>query len=187
MLINLLDLRYLHLFGSISYDRTTSFASSFKELEGDDRMPYIPVMIHSGGGLTHCGHFISDLMQHCTKTVITVGLGETSSAAAIILASGSKGFRFALDYSLSILHYATEDGQEQSLNYKDNKSENDRYFNTLEVLSGTKKSIFKKLIRTHNGQVILNGAGQKQYGIIDHIGYPIIELNGKKVKGVKKK
>jgi ATP-dependent Clp protease protease subunit len=60
--------------------------------------------INSPGGLAYAGMAIYDVMQHVTSDVSTICVGMGMSAAAMILAGGAPGKRFALPNSKVMIH-----------------------------------------------------------------------------------
>ena len=73
-------------------------------LEGDDAEKDIALYINSPGGSTTSLMAIYDTMQFITPDVATYCMGLAASAAAVLLAGGSKGKRFALPHSRIMLH-----------------------------------------------------------------------------------
>jgi len=73
-------------------------------LEGDDAEKDIALYINSPGGSTTSLMAIYDTMQFIKPDVATYCMGLAASAAAVLLAGGSKGKRFALPHSRIMLH-----------------------------------------------------------------------------------
>jgi len=64
----------------------------------------IYLYINSPGGLAYAGMAIYDVMQHVSSDVSTICVGMGMSAAAMILAGGAPGKRFALPNSKIMIH-----------------------------------------------------------------------------------
>ena len=64
----------------------------------------ISLYINSPGGSVTAGLAIYDTMQHIRPDVQTICLGQCASMAAILLAGGAKGKRFALPSSRVMIH-----------------------------------------------------------------------------------
>jgi ATP-dependent Clp protease protease subunit len=73
-------------------------------LQKDNRHQDIQVYINSPGGYVTSGLAIYDTMQFVQPNVATYCLGQASSMAAVLLAAGTKGKRFALPHSRIMLH-----------------------------------------------------------------------------------
>lgn len=73
-------------------------------LEGDDPDKDIMLYINSPGGSTYALMAIYDTMQFVKPDVSTYCMGLAASAAAVLLAGGAKGKRFALPHSRIMLH-----------------------------------------------------------------------------------
>ncbi|MHC4860546.1 MAG: ATP-dependent Clp protease proteolytic subunit [Planctomycetota bacterium] len=73
-------------------------------LQKENRHQDIQVYINSPGGYVTSGLAIYDTMQFVQPDVATYCLGQASSMAAVLLAAGTKGKRFALPHSRIMLH-----------------------------------------------------------------------------------
>ena len=73
-------------------------------LEKDDADKDIDLYINSPGGSTTSGLAIYDCMQLVKPDVSTICMGLAASAAAILLAGGTQGKRYALPYSRILIH-----------------------------------------------------------------------------------
>ena len=74
----------------------------FLESQSSDKD--ISLYINSPGGSVTAGLAIYDTMQHIRPDVQTICLGQCASMAAILLAGGAKGKRFALPSSRVMIH-----------------------------------------------------------------------------------
>ena len=73
-------------------------------LESDDADKDIHLYINSPGGNVSDGLAIYDTMQYIKSHVSTICIGQASSMAAVLLASGQKGKRYALPHSRIMIH-----------------------------------------------------------------------------------
>lgn len=73
-------------------------------LESDDPDKDISFYINSPGGQVTSGLAIYDTMQYIKPDVSTLTLGQAASAAALLLAAGAHGKRFALPHSRVLIH-----------------------------------------------------------------------------------
>jgi len=73
-------------------------------LEQDDPDSEISLYINSPGGIVSSGLAIYDTMQFIRPEVSTWCMGMSASIAAILLAGGTKGKRYALPHSTMLIH-----------------------------------------------------------------------------------
>jgi ATP-dependent Clp protease protease subunit len=73
-------------------------------LESEDPEKDISLYINSPGGVVTAGLAIYDTMQYLRAPVSTICLGQAASMAAVLLASGAKGKRYALPNSRIMIH-----------------------------------------------------------------------------------
>lgn len=73
-------------------------------LESDDPDKDISFYINSPGGQVTSGLAIYDTMQYIKPDVSTLTLGQAASAAALLLAAGAHGKRFALPHARVLIH-----------------------------------------------------------------------------------
>jgi ATP-dependent Clp protease protease subunit len=142
-------------------------------LAGDKPDQDIALYINSPGGLSYAGMAIYDVMQHVSCDVSTICVGMGMSAAAMILAGGAPGKRFALPNSKIMIHQGTAGTR---------GAPRDMEIHLKEVLSTTKR--MAEIIAFHSGQSLnkveadldrdyfLTPEEAKAYGIIDDIIVP---------------
>lgn len=75
-------------------------------LQSEDPERDIYMYIASGGGSVTAGFAIHDTMKHVSADVATIAMGMTGSMATFLLASGTKGKRFALPNATIHFHPA---------------------------------------------------------------------------------
>jgi ATP-dependent Clp protease protease subunit len=73
-------------------------------LESEDPEKEIMLYLNSPGGSVTAGLAIYDTMQYVRSPVSTICLGQAASMAAVLLAAGAKGRRFALPNSRILIH-----------------------------------------------------------------------------------
>lgn len=73
-------------------------------LESEDPEKEIHIYINSPGGSITAGMAIYDTMQFIGCDISTICIGQAASMAAVLLAAGRKGKRFALPHSRLLLH-----------------------------------------------------------------------------------
>jgi ATP-dependent Clp protease protease subunit len=73
-------------------------------LDSEDPEKDISVYINSPGGVVNAGLAIYDTMQYLRAPVSTICIGMAASMAAVLLAAGSRGKRYALPNSRIMIH-----------------------------------------------------------------------------------
>lgn len=73
-------------------------------LQAQDAQKDISIYINSPGGVVTAGLAIYDTMQFISCDVATYCIGQAASMAAVLLAAGAKGKRFALPNSRIMIH-----------------------------------------------------------------------------------
>ncbi len=73
-------------------------------LESEDPDKDVFLYINSPGGLVHSGLAIYDTMQYVKCPISTICIGQAASMAALLLAAGTRGKRFALPHARFLLH-----------------------------------------------------------------------------------
>src|SRR5262252_4161464 len=73
-------------------------------LEAEDPERDISLYINSPGGSISAGLAVYDTIQFIRNDVTTICVGQCASMAALLLAAGTKGKRFALPHSRILIH-----------------------------------------------------------------------------------
>ena len=100
----LLKDRIVFLTGGIDDDMANLVIAQLLFLESEDPKKDISLYVNSPGGSVTAGLAILDTMNHVKPDVSTVVVGMAASAAAVILAAGAKGKRYALPNSEVMIH-----------------------------------------------------------------------------------
>ncbi len=90
--------------GPIDMAMANTFVAQLLFLENQDENKDINIYINSPGGEVYAGRAMFDTMQHVKNDVVTINVGLAASAAAMILAGGTKGKRFTLPGAYSLIH-----------------------------------------------------------------------------------
>jgi ATP-dependent Clp protease protease subunit len=139
-------------------------------LEAMDPDRDISIYINSPGGSFTALTAIYDTMRFVKPDVQTICMGQAASAAAVLLAAGTKGKRFALSHARILIHqpYSEGGGQVSDLEIQAN-----------EILR--MRELLEEMLATHSGrdldQVrqdierdrILTAAEAVEYGLIDEV------------------
>ncbi len=83
-------------------------------LESEDPDRDISIYINSPGGSFTSLTAIYDTMQFVRPDISTICMGQAASAAAVLLAAGTPGKRFALAHSRILIHQPSAQGEGQS-------------------------------------------------------------------------
>jgi len=100
----LLKDRIILLSGEIVDDLANSIVAQLLFLAAEDSEKEIYLYINSPGGSITAGMAIHDTMRLIAPNVSTICIGLAASMAAFILASGTKGKRYALPNSEILIH-----------------------------------------------------------------------------------
>ena len=102
----LLKERIIFLVGPVNDQLASLVSAQLLFLEAENPNKDIAMYINSPGGLVTAGLAIYDTMQYIKPDIQTVCLGQAASAAAVLLAAGTKGKRLALP-NLPLPRYGT--------------------------------------------------------------------------------
>jgi len=139
-------------------------------LEHEDPEKDIYLYINSPGGVVTSALAIYDTMQFVKPDVVTIGLGMVASAAAILLAAGTKGKRMALPNTEILLHQVMGEAAGQATEIE---------ITAKQILKI--KARINEILAKHTGQPIekiekdtdrdfyLSVEEAKEYGLIDKI------------------
>lgn len=100
----LMDNRILFLIGEIHYQMATQVIMKLLHLDNTKPGAEISLYINSPGGSVDDTMAIYDTMRFINSPVATYCIGKAQSGAAVILASGVTGKRYALPHSKVMLH-----------------------------------------------------------------------------------
>jgi ATP-dependent Clp protease protease subunit len=141
----------------------------FCESEDPDRDIWL--YINSPGGSITAGLAIYDTMQFIKPHVATLCIGQAASAAAVLLAAGEKGKRFALPNSRVLIHQPEVGGLGgQAVDIEIHAKEILRMRALLDkILADHSGQSLEKVSRDTDRDFIMNSEQAKAYGIIDEI------------------
>ena len=140
-------------------------------LESEDPDKDISIYINSPGGSFTALTAIYDTMRYIKPDVRTVCLGQAASAAAVILAAGTKGKRLALPNSRILIHQpATEGGYGQSSDIEIQAREILRIRSLMEqMLAEDTGKTTEEVSRDIERDKYLTAEQALEYGIIDEV------------------
>lgn len=139
-------------------------------LEAEDPEKDIHVYINSPGGVVTAGMAIYDTMQYVKPDVSTICLGQAASLGAFLLATGTKGKRFALPYARIMMHQPAGGAQGQATDIDIQAREILRMKDTLnEILAKHTGQPKEKIAKDTERDFFMSAAEAKEYGIIDEV------------------
>ena len=166
----LLKDRIIFLGSDVHDDMANTIIAQMLFLESEDPEKEISLYLNSPGGSVTAGLALYDTMQYIGPDIATICMGQTSSMAAILLAAGTKGKRYALPNSRIMIHQPLGGAQGQAT---------DIDIQAREILK-TRENI-NQILAKHTGQDIekirkdtdrdffMTCEEAKAYGIIDKI------------------
>lgn len=90
--------------GPIDMNEANTFIAQMLFLEQQDPDKDIKVYINSPGGEVYAGIAMYDTIRHVKNEVVTINVGLAASAASLLLSAGTKGKRYALPNSYTMIH-----------------------------------------------------------------------------------
>jgi ATP-dependent Clp protease protease subunit len=139
-------------------------------LESMDPDRDIMMYINSPGGSFTALTAIYDTMQFVRPDIMTICLGQAASAAAILLAGGTKGKRMALPNSRILIHQPYSEGGGQASDIEIQAKEILRMRELLEIMlekHSTKKKA--EISADIERDKILTAQEAVEYGLIDQV------------------
>ena len=139
-------------------------------LEADDPDKDIYIYINSPGGSVTSALAMYDTMQYVKPDVSTICMGLGASAAALLLAGGADGKRYALPYARVMIHQPKGGAQGQATDIEIQAQE------IIEL-----RGILNDILAEHTGQPVekiaedvdrdffMSAEEAQEYGIIDEV------------------
>ena len=163
--------RIIFLGTPISDDIANAVMAQLLCLQSLDPERQISMYINSPGGSFTALTAIYDTMRYIKPDVQTVCLGQAASAAAVLLAAGTKGKRLALPNSRILIHQpATEGGYGQSSDLEIQAKEILRIRSLMEqMLADSTGQSVEQVSRDIERDKYLTAEEAVEYGIVDDI------------------
>ena len=139
-------------------------------LEAEDPDKDISVYINSPGGSITAGLAIYDTMRFVKPDISTICIGQASSMAAVLLAAGTKGKRFALPNSRVMIHQPWGGFQGQASDIDIQAKEILRMRERLnEILAAHTGQPLDKIEKDSDRDFIMGADEALGYGLIDQV------------------
>lgn len=166
----LLNERVVFLGHEVSDDIANLVIAQMLHLESDDPEKDINLYINSPGGSVTAGLALYDTMQFISCDVSTTCIGQCASMAAVLLAAGAKGKRFALPNSRILIHQPWGGTQGQVTDIEIQAKEMLRMRGALDDILAlhTGQSAEKIHFDTERDN-IMTGQEAMDYGIVDRV------------------
>ncbi len=166
----LLKERIIFFTGALDENVANLLIAQLLHLEADDPDKDIRLYINSPGGDMVALFAVYDTMQVVRADVSTVCIGQAASAAAVILAGGAEGKRFALPNARVLIHQPHGGAQGQSTDIE---------IQAREMVLLRERMIEALALHTHQTEerirtdidrdYIVRGEAAVTYGLIDHV------------------
>jgi ATP-dependent Clp protease, protease subunit len=160
-------------------------------LAAEDPEKDISLYINSPGGVTTAGLAILDTMNFVEPDMVTYCVGQAASMAAVLLAAGAKGKRFALPYSRIVIHQPHAQGlggQAADLDIQTREILRTRSI-LNQILADATGQPLEKVERDVDRDYIMDARQGLEYGMIDRVisrralPGPAAALDGKPLNG----
>ncbi len=139
-------------------------------LESMDTERDIQIYINSPGGSYTAMTAIYDTMQFVKPQVGTVCLGQAASAAAVLLAAGAPGKRFALPHARILIHQPYTEGGGQGSDIEIQANEILRMRAEMEgILAHHTGRTVEQIQSDIERDKILTAEAAKEYGVVDQV------------------
>lgn len=139
-------------------------------LEAEDPEKDISIYINTPGGSVTAGLAIYDTMQYIAPEISTICLGQAASMGAVLMAAGTKGKRFGLQYSRFMLHQIMGGVQGQATDIEIQANEIIRIGDMIDDILERHTGQTKEQIREDSDRdFFLNSQDALKYGIIDEV------------------
>jgi len=166
----LLEDRIIFLGGEVYDGAADLIVAQMLFLEAKDPDKDIQLYINSPGGSVTAGLAIYDTIQYIRCDVSTICIGMAASMGAFLLASGTKGKRFALPNSEVMIHQPMGGARGQASDIKIHAEQILKLKKQLNLILSEKTG--QPLERVENDtdrDFFMNAEQAKEYGIVDEV------------------
>ena len=166
----LLENRIVFLQGEIHVGNANELVMKLLYLQSENRRKDIHFYLNSPGGDVSATLAVYDTMHMLSCPVATYCVGQAASGAAVLLAGGTKGKRFALPNSRIMIHqpYGGISGQISDIEIQ--AAEILRYRDVLnQVLAKHTGKTVAELAKDTDRDFFLSAEEAKAYGVVDDI------------------
>jgi len=174
----LLEERIIFIGGEITDEVANIVVAELLYLENEGMDRDISIYINSPGGYVHSTLAIYDTMKFVRSDISTVCVGMAASGAAVILAGGKSGKRFALPNAKIMIHQPMTEISGQATDIKIHANEILRMKRRInEILAKETNQAISQVEKDTERDFFMTSLEAKKYGIIDDV----IEVKKEKV------
>ena len=139
-------------------------------LEAEDPDKDIYLYVNSPGGSVTAGLAIYDTMQYISPDINTICLGQAASMGAVLMAAGTPGKRFGLQYSRFMLHQIMGGVQGQATDIEIQANEIVRIGEMIdEILVRHTGQTLETIKQDSDRDFYMGAEDAKEYGMIDEV------------------
>jgi ATP-dependent Clp protease protease subunit len=162
--------RIVFLGAAIDDQVTNLVIAQLLHLESEHAEQDIALYINSPGGDMNGLFAIHDTMRFIAPDVATICVGQAASAAAVLLAAGAPGKRFALPNSRVLIHQPHGGAQGQSTDMELAVAEMvEMRRRMVGILVGATRQPRERILADIDRDYIVRGDEAVEYGLVDHI------------------
>jgi len=166
----LLKDRIIMLSGEVNDQVASSIVAQLLFLEAQDPDKDIYFYINSPGGVITSGLSMFDTMNYIKPDIVTICIGQAASMGAFLLASGTKGKRYALPHARIMIHQPSGGAQGQSTDIQIQAQEIQRLKDTLnEILAEKTGKKPKQIEKDTERDNFMSAKEAVEYGLIDKV------------------
>lgn len=166
----LLKERIIFLGTPINDDVASLITAQILFLESEDSEKDIFLYINSPGGAVTAGLAIYDTLQYVKPDISTLCMGQAASMAAILLAAGTPGKRFALPHARVMIHQPLGGFQGQATDIDIHAREILKMRERLnEIFASHTRQPIDRISKDTERDLFMSSQEAKTYGIIDDI------------------
>ncbi len=144
--------------------------AQFLFLESEDPDKDINFYINSPGGVVTSGLAVYDTMRYIKSNIATVCIGQAASMAAVLLAAGEKGKRYALPNARIMIHQPIGGSYGQASDIAIQAKEILRMKDTLnKILAFHTGKDLKKIAKDTDRDFFMSGNDAVRYGLVDYV------------------
>jgi len=166
----LLENRIVFLVGGIDYARASEVIMKMLYLDNMKRGREISLYINSPGGTVDDTMAIYDTIRFVGSPVATYCIGRAQSGAALVLAAGTKGNRFALPHAKIMLHQPWGGVTGQASDIQIQAEEILKAKQTInEILAKHTGLPLEKIAEETERDRYMSAEEAKEYGLIDNV------------------
>ncbi len=166
----LLKDRIVFLGTPLSDEVANLLIAQFLFLESEDPDKDINFYINSPGGMVTAGLAIYDTMRYVKPNICSLCMGQAASMAAVLLAAGTEGKRYALPNARILIHQPMGSFQGPAADVAIQAKEILRMRETLnEMLAFHTRQDIERIRKDSDRDFYMSGQEAKDYGIVDHV------------------